>query len=404
MASQAAVIIGAGFAGVSAAFALRETGHLGPITIVGDEGHLPYERPPLSKGLLNGSQSGLVPIRPAPDYAAAGIELLTGAAALGIDRKRWRVELSTGPALPYDQLLLATGAAPRRLDLPGSDAVAIHTLRDARDLERLQPAFVSARRLAIVGGGLIGLELAAAARQRGIETTVIEAGPRILGRGVPHALAAVLADKHRSNGVTILTDATPVSVSPAGVTLSDGRTIEADTIIVAIGVSPRTSLAETSGLAVAGGIVTDSILQVIDGIFAAGDCAVTAHPLFGNAAVRLESWQSAGDHGAVAGRNMAGRAEPIGIVPWMWSDQYDLGLYMAGLPAIAATMVDRVEDGLITQFQLDPSGRLVGAASLGVGTSASRGIKIASRLIAGRAVIDTSYLADPSRPLKALLS
>lgn len=403
MASQAAVIIGAGFAGVSAAFALREAGHLGPITIVGDEAHLPYERPPLSKGLLNGSQSGLVPIRQASDYAAAGIELATSAAALGIDRKRWRVELSTGQALAYDQLLLATGAAPRRLDLPGSDAVTIYTLRDARDLARLQPAFAEARRLAIVGGGLIGLELAAAARQRGIATTVIEAGPRILGRGVPHALAAVLADKHRSSGVTILTGAAPVSVSSAGVTLSDGRTVEADTIVAAIGVSPRTSLAQATGLAVASGIVTDSMLRVTDGIFAAGDCAVTAHPLFGNATVRLESWQSAGDHGAVAGRNMAGHAEPIGVVPWMWSDQYDLGLYMAGLPAAAATMVDRIEDGLVTQFQLDPSGRLVGAASLGVGTSASRGIKIASRLIAGRAVIDASHLADPSRPLKALL-
>ena len=403
MASDAAVIIGAGFAGVSAAFAMREAGHAGPITIVGDEAHLPYERPPLSKGLLTGSHTGLMPIRQAADYAVAGIELATGASATGIDRDRWRVELSTGHALAYDRLLLATGAAPRRLDLPGSDAVTIHTLRNAADLARLQPAFAEARRLVIVGGGLIGLELAAAARQRGIAVTVIEAGPRVLGRGVPEALASVLAETHRSNGVTILTGVAPLSVSAAGVGLSDGRLVEADTIIAAIGVTPRTALAEQAGLAVAGGIVTDNMLQVAEGIFAAGDCAISAHPLFGEVMVRLESWQSAGDYGVAAGRNMAGQGQPIGVVPWMWSDQYDLGLYMAGVPAAGATTVDRIEDGLVTQFQLDPSGRLVGAASLGSGTSASRGIKIASRLIAARAAPDPGHLADPSRPLKALL-
>lgn len=402
-----AVIVGAGMAGVSAAFALRGAGYGDSITTVADEPHAPYERPPLSKAALHADGAHPPALRAVADYEAAGITLIPALRAVRLNPDARELDLSDGRALLYDRLLLATGAAPRPLTVPGADRGPVRYLRSPEDAAALREVLRPDCRLAIIGGGLIGLEIAAAARKRGAEVDVFEAASRVLNRGVPQALGNLLAAEHRANGVRIHLDAGLAGIdwSDAGamLTFADGTASRADVVIAAIGVAPRTALAEEAGLAIGNGIVADDCLRCSDTIFAAGDCVAFDHPLF-NRRMRLESWDAAADLGAIAGRNMAGSPQPVDFVPWMWSDQYELGLYIAGVPdAGSETIIRRTEGGPTVLFHLDADGRLMGASSIGHQTSAARDLRIARRLIAQRATPPPTLLADPGQSLKALL-
>ncbi|WP_395821952.1 NAD(P)/FAD-dependent oxidoreductase [Devosia sp.] len=401
------VIVGAGEAGVGAAFALRANGFAGAVTLIGEETEIPYERPPLSKQVLGGG--ALKPIRAEADYHTADIALISGRKVRRLHRDTHEVEFGGGDRLAYDRLLLATGAAPRRLAVPGAEQGPIHYLRDARDAFALRAALGPTRRLAIVGGGLIGLEVAAAARALGAAVTVLEAGPRLLGRGVPVEMAEVLTRTHRDNGVRLEVDRHLAEIvwrgGVAELVCTDGSGTLADLVVVAIGVVPRTELAAEAGLALDNGIAVDAELRSSDAtIYAAGDCCSVPHPLFDGRRLRLESWQNAQELGQLAALNLMGGRQSVEHVPWMWSDQYELGLYIAGMPTAGTVTVARSDAHRRLLFHLDAAGRLVGASGIGPASAASRDIRIAQRLIARRAAPDPALLADPAASLKALLS
>lgn len=402
------VIIGAGECGGRAALALREIGYDGPVTLVGDEHPAPYERPPLSKEMLTAD------IAPEPKwiageerYAEAGIGCLTGRAASAIDRTAKRVNLSDGTVLSYDRLLLATGAAPRRLDIDGP---RIATLRSHADALAIREHLHEKSHVIVVGAGFIGLELAASARRRGSRVTVIEALPRILMRGVPEEIAMLLAERHRREGVDLRCASRIRSVEsrPDGVTvfLEDGGEIAGDLLVAGIGVTPRSALAEACGLAVDNGIAVDAFLATSDpNIFAAGDCCSFPLSLYGGRRVRLESWRSAQEQGGLAARNMLGANEAIAAVPWFWSDQYELTLQVAGLADGAAKTVRRdVGNDAFILFHLHADGRLIAASGIGTGNAVARDIRLAEMLIARGVRPIAERLTSSDVKLKTLLA
>ncbi|MEW9612372.1 FAD-dependent oxidoreductase [Shinella sp. S4-D37] len=391
------VIIGAGEAGTRAAFAAREAGFSGTVTLIGTEPHLPYERPPLSKPLDGAVQ--MKAICTAEALEAAGIAYHRDITATGIDAKNRTVTLGDGRTLPYGRLLLATGARPRRLACPGAGrALDFRTYRDAATLfssvEASEPA-------AIVGGGLIGMELAAVLRDKGVAVSVIEAAARPLGRAVPPRFAERLHARHREEGVSFHLGLGIAEITPDAVVLADGSRVAARTVISAIGVLPDIALAQRAGLATANGILTDPFLCTSDPhIFAAGDCAAVAQP--GGGATRFESWRNARSQAETAARNMTGAHEAFAALPWFWSDQYDLGLQVTGLPQPGHQSILRPVAGGELEFYL-ADGRLVAAAGLGTGNGVARDIKLAEMLIAAGIEPDPAALADPAVNLKALL-
>lgn len=392
------VIIGAGEAGTRAAFALREGGWNGSVTLVGAEEGLPYERPPLSKP--EGADVQRKAICDHARFKNAGIGYRPGLAATAIDRAGKTVSLSDGRELPYAGLLLATGARPRRLACPGADRA--HDFRTHDDALRVFAATGAGTRVAIIGAGLIGMELAAVLRQKGAEVEVIEAAPTALARAVPPHLAARLLARHRAEGVRVHLGTGVAAITTDAVTLTDGRSIPADLVIAAIGVVPQMDLAEAADLATGNGILTDACLRTSDpDILAAGDCA--AVEIAPGLHLRQESWRNARDQADAAARTMIGQATPFAAIPWFWSDQYDLGLQVAGLPAAHLPLITRpLPDGGEVGFYLD-GGRLVAAVGLGTGNSAARDIKLAEMLIAAGACPDPDALADPGVNLKSLL-
>lgn len=399
------VIVGAGEAGARAARALREEGWDGPVTLVGGENHPPYERPPLSKAALLGEAEPVATTVLDHNRAAAlGIDMVLGTEVMAIDRAARTVALADGRTLPYSRLLLATGARPRRLTLPGHEQALY--LRRFDDALALRPLLRPGTRLAIIGGGFIGLELAAAAVARGCAVTLVEALPRILMRGVPAEIAAVIAARHRAAGIDLRTGVGIERIEPGAVVLADGSRIAADAVIAGIGAVPETALAEAAGLAVDNGIAVDATLATVDpDIFAAGDCAACAHPLYAGRRIRLEAWRNAQDQGALAARNMLGWAEAIGAVPWFWSDQYELTLQIAGLADEGqATVARDLGDGAQLLFHLAADGRLVAASSVGPLGKIAREIRLAEMLIAQRAAPDPDALASPAVRLKTLLA
>lgn len=389
------VIIGAGECGARAALALREHGWTGAITLVGAEDLAPYERPPLSKAVLTGGDG--------PTYAAtaADAELVLGAAATGIDRDAHEVTLADGRRLRYERLLLATGATARRLPVPGAGSV--HYLRRFADAAALRDAIGPGTRVGVVGGGFIGLELAASATARAATVTVIETAPGVLGRVVPERIAGRIAQRHREAGVDLRCATGVAEVTGEGIALTSGETVACDVVVAGIGAVPDTELAEKAGLAVDDGVRVDERLTTSDpDVFAAGDCCSFPHPRYGR--LRLESWRNAIDQGAFAARAMLGAAEPFAAVPWFWSDQHDLGLQIAGLPGAAATSVTRVRpDGVEIEFGLGADGRLLSAAAVGPGNSVAKDIRLAEKLIARGWSPGPGDLADPMRPLKTFL-
>ena len=398
------VIVGAGRAGARAVIGLREHGWQDGITLIGEEKLAPYDRPPLSKSSITDETE------PAPVYLldeetikSLDATWLGGSCVTGIDRDGKAVVLSDGRRVAYQKLLIATGAKARILALPG--AARCLTLRDFEESTALRSAFTPGRTVAVVGGGFIGLELAASAAKRGATVTVIEALPRIMMRGVPEEIASAVAARHAAEGVSILTGAGIERIDDDAVVLKDGRHIAADIVIAGIGAAPATALAAAAGLAMDNGIACDHLLRTSDpDIFAAGDCCSFPHPVFGGKRLRLETWRSAQDQAAVAAENMAGGNRTYEAVPWFWSDQFDLSLQIAGDPAMGTAMVRRpLKDGAFILCHLDSDGVLVGASGIGAGNSIARDIKLAEMLIGKRAKPDPAVLADPAVQLRSLL-
>jgi 3-phenylpropionate/trans-cinnamate dioxygenase ferredoxin reductase component len=391
------VIVGAGECGSRAALALRDNGFDGPVTLIGAEAHVPYERPPLSKAVLCDAAPTL--IADEARLVAAGIAHVC-AEATAIDRKGHEV-ICGDRHFAYDSLLLATGARPRRLDAEG-----ILYLRSMADCVGLRGRLGTATRLIVIGGGFLGLEIAASARTRGAEVTVLETQPRLLQRGVPPEIAEVIAARHAAAGVVVQCAVSIESVGSDHIRLADGRMHNADVVVAAVGAVPNTELAAAAGLATANGIVVDATLRTTDpDIFAAGDCCAFPLPVYDNRIVRLESWRSAGEQAFLAARNLLGANEPVSAVPWFWSDQYELTLQVAGLYEPSQTSVRReLGDGAFILFHLDGAGRLLAASGIGVGNAVARDIKLAEMLIARRAHPLPAELAEPGVKLKSLLA
>jgi 3-phenylpropionate/trans-cinnamate dioxygenase ferredoxin reductase subunit len=399
-AAPAIAIVGAGECGTRAAFALREQGWDGRIILAGAEPSPPYERPPLSK------TGELKPICDSGALRQAGITFLPGTEAAGLDTAAHVLELADGRRLPYRLLLLATGARARRLEFGGA---AVHVLRTHADSVALRGRLTPGRRVAVIGGGFIGLELASSAAALGCTVTVIELGPRLMGRAVPARAAAIMAQRHVAAGVDIRcgTGVTGLAQTASGVTitLAEGTTVEADVVVAGVGSAPETSLAETAGIQTADGIAVDARFATsAPDVFAAGDCCRYPHPLYDDRPLRLESWRAAQEHGAAAARAMLGGTEPYAGVPWFWTDQHDYSLQVAGLADAASGEVARVRpDGTEIWFGLADGGRLVAAAAAGPGNSVARDIKLAEMLIARRTAPDPAALADPGMTLKSVL-
>ena len=399
------VIIGAGECGTRAAFTLREDGYDGAIDLIHGEAADPYERPPLSK-----PESGdliLKPIMGSDRFASENITLHRDLRAVQIDRHAKSVALSNGDRLSYDRLVLATGARPRKLTVDGLERDDARVLRTFNDAKALYGNLKPGCRLTIIGGGFIGLELAAAARQREVKTTVIEAAPRLLGRAVPSEIASRIEARHRAAGVIFHIGKSIKSIDfSRSIILSDGVEISSDVIVAGIGSVPNVELAEAAGLSIDNGIAVDDYLRTSDpDIFAAGDCCSFPHPLYGLKRMRLESWRAAQEQGAHVARSVLGTREPYKAVPWFWSDHYDLSLQIAGMPSEGTKTVTRSlgeESELL--FHLDEAGRLVAASGIGPGNRIARDIRLSEMLIDKRAHPSESALADPSVTLKSILS
>jgi 3-phenylpropionate/trans-cinnamate dioxygenase ferredoxin reductase subunit len=334
------VIVGAGQACVMTAEALRSGGFAGPITVLGDEPHGPYHRPPLSKAWMAGEIEAAQLVMRAPEMLARkNITLRTGVTVKAIDRSAQTVILGDGSMLPYTGLVLATGSTPRALPLPGGDAPGVLALRTRDDAsaiaDRLAACIEQQRPVVIIGGGFIGLEVAATARKKGLAVTVLEVAPRLLGRVLAPVLSDWYAELHRGHGVQLVLGAQVAALEAdangvTGVKLADGSVVPAGLVVVGIGVSANHQLAQAAGLECDRGIVVDACGRTSDPfIVAAGDC--TARRLADGSLLRLESVQNATEQGKSAAAALLGQDRPFTATPWFWSDQYDKKLQMAGL-------------------------------------------------------------------------
>jgi len=334
--SSAYVIVGASLAGAKAAEALREEGFGGPVVLIGDEAERPYERPPLSKDYLLGkAERDTIYVHPESWYAENGVELRLGIPVAGVDRAAREVALADGSRTGYAKLLLATGSSPRRVQVPGADAEGVLYLRRVADSEKIKAAFRSASRVAVIGAGWIGLETAAAARAAGTEVTVMEAAELPLLRVLGAEAAQVFAGLHREHGVDLrcgvqVSEITGAGGRADGMRLTDGSHVAADVVIVGVGITPNTQLAEVAGLETGNGVVVDAGLRSSDpDIFAAGDVAYAYHPLLGRH-IRVEHWYNALHQPQTAARAMLGQDVAYDHVPYFYTDQYDLGMEYAG--------------------------------------------------------------------------
>jgi 3-phenylpropionate/trans-cinnamate dioxygenase ferredoxin reductase component len=401
------VIVGGGLAGAKTAEALRAQEFDGDVTLLAAEPHLPYERPPLSKGYLIGKASfDEAVVHPEDWYRDHRIDLRRGTRVGAIDAIGHRVGLTGGAAIGYDKLVLATGARPRRLSLPGADAAGLHYLRTREDSDAIRACFGDGQRLIIIGGGWIGLEVAAAARGAGTTVTLLEAAELPLLSVLGPELAQVFADLHRANGVDlrlgVRIDAITTSHGRAvGVRLSDGSTIEADAIVAGVGAAPDLTLAESAGLDLDNGVLVDASLRSSDpDIYAVGDIANHDHPVFGHR-VRVEHWATALKQPAVAVAALLGQPTSYTELPYFYSDQYDLGLeYVGHAPNGSYDQVVVRGDLASREFVAFwlAYGRIKAAMNVNVWDVVE---SIKPRITAGWGV-NADRLADPSVPYEAL--
>jgi 3-phenylpropionate/trans-cinnamate dioxygenase ferredoxin reductase subunit len=400
------VIVGAGQAGGDLASALRQLGYTGRIILIGEEPVVPYRRPPLSKAFLSGevSEEALY-IKTREAYAKHGIELRTGLRVQAIDRVAHTVTLSDGSRLAYDKLALTTGGRARRLDLPGADKSNVHYVRTIDDIRRLREQFKPGKRLAIIGGGYIGLEVAAVGIKKGVQVTLVEALPRLLARVTGPELSQYYEQVHRRHGVDIRLG-TGVSALEGGsqveaVVLQDGSRVPADLVIVGIGLIPNTELAEKAGLACDNGIVVDLFAQTQDpDIVAAGDCTNHDNGFCGRR-LRLESVPNASEQARVAAASICGQRVPHASVPWFWSDQYNLKLQMAGLSQGHDCVVIRgsmAADSFVAFYLRE--GVVIAADSV----NRAADFMMGKKMVAGRLRTDPAALADETVTLKSLVA
>jgi 3-phenylpropionate/trans-cinnamate dioxygenase ferredoxin reductase component len=404
------VIIGSGEAGARAAIELRTQGWTGSITIIGEEKWAPYERPPLSKGLLvEEDEPSPVFILNDEKLSEHDITLLTGRTVVKIERKSRMILLSDGQRLDYNRLLLATGARPRQFFVEGSENASVFYLRTFSDTLALRKQLKPDKHIAVIGGGFIGLEAAASAIEKGCKVTLIELGPRILMRGVPKEIADFVEMRHRKAGVEfkfgISIEKIERDKDQQVIVLADGTLIKCDSIIIGIGAIPETQLAAECGLEVNNGVCVDEMLRTNDpNIFAAGDCCSFPHSIYADKRIRLESWRNAQDQGALAARNMLDAEEPYTTVPWFWSDQYELTLQVSGLPDFGEIIVERLigESGKFF-FHLASNGRLVAASAVGPISKVAKDIRFAEKLIQNQARPNIEDLINPKVKLKSFL-
>jgi 3-phenylpropionate/trans-cinnamate dioxygenase ferredoxin reductase subunit len=397
------VILGAGHAGGSAAAALRHFGHAGPIALVGEEPLLPYQRPPLSKAWLKGeADEEELQLRPPSFYAEHDIAVRLGITATCIDRSAKQVTLSDGEVLPYDFLIIATGARARRLSLPGAEMVRTLELRSQADAERLKASIAPGKRLAIVGGGYVGLEVAASARALGAEATVIEREPRILARVACPLLSEFFTAYHHKQGVRFELDAAVEALDGkdgevTAVRLGDGRSIPCDLVLIGVGALPNQELAEEAGLPCHHGIVVDEEARTADpAIFAIGDVTRRPLPLYGRS-FRLESVPNALEQAKQAAAAITGHKPPPHEVPWFWSDQYDLKLQIAGLPFDVEDLVVRGDPANARFAVFHMKGDAIQAVEAINSPAEFMGGKL---LIASQKPVSREKLADPAVSMK----
>jgi len=405
------VIVGAGTAGAELAFSARQLGWSGPITLLGAEPYLPYHRPPLSKSYLLGTQSAeKLLLRPAKAYETAKIELVTGREVLAIDRAERRLHIANASPLAYDKLALCLGGRPRLLNIPGLAGAApdnVLVLRDQHHADVLRERITQKARVVVIGGGYIGLEVAASARQLEAHVTVLEAQPRVLARVAGAQISAFFEGEHRAHGVDVRTgvrelrvqrDASDRSVVAVEV---DGETLPVDVVVVGVGMLANTELAAAAGLEVRAGIVVDEHARTSDpDIYAAGDCTEFPGGRLYPRPIRLESVPNATEQARTAAAALCGKPRPYHPVPWFWSDQYDLKFQNVGL----AQGYDRFV------LRGDPATRaftgfyLAGEKVLAVDTINRPGeFMVAKRLVSEERSFPVELLADESQPLKALL-
>jgi 3-phenylpropionate/trans-cinnamate dioxygenase ferredoxin reductase component len=399
------VIVGTGQAGFQTAASLRSEGYADPITLIGEEPHIPYNRPPLSKGFVLGTQDAeSIELRPVNFYKTHQINLLCGERVVGISRAEKQIEIASGGNLSYDSLVLAVGASNRRLPVPGGDLDGVLYLRSLAEAIFIKKRIEEAQRIVVVGGGFIGLELAAVASALGKSVTVIEALPRVMARVVAPIISDFFHELHRSRGVKILCGATVSEIRGVDgrvkeVVVSDGTIYAADLVLVGIGVVPNVELARDAGLAISNGICVNEYLQTEDAsIFAIGDCAEYPNA-FAGGRVRLESVQNAADQAQCIAMTIAGRRTKYNSLPWFWTDQYEIKLQMAGISAGHDRVVTRGNAELrkLSVFYFR-NGKLIAVDSI------NRPVDhmIGRKLIASGAKLTPEECADESVDLKRI--
>lgn len=406
--SDTLLIVGAGNAGSELAVSARQLGWTGPIALLGEEHCLPYHRPPLSKAFLHGTATlDSLTMRPQEAYEKAEIDVRLGVRIASIDRAVKTVQLQDGSTLPYHKLALCTGGRPRPLVADGLAAGAapgnLHVLRTQADAQAIRESLVEGTRLVVIGGGYVGLEVAASARKLGAGVTVLEAQPRVLARVTGEAMSAFYTAVHREAGVDIRTGVAVQRIEcdeggrVRAVICSDGARLPADCVVVGVGMLPNAELAAAAGLAVDGGIVVDALSVTSDpDIVAAGDCTVHDHALYARR-VRLESVPNALEQARAAASALCGKPKPNHAVPWFWSDQYDLKLQMVGLSAGFEQCVLRgtpQERNFIAFYLRD--GCVIAADAV----NRPADFMVAKRLVAAACRIDPGQLTDAAVPLK----
>ena len=400
------LIIGAGQAGLSAAAELRKRGYEGAVTLLGAEAALPYQRPPLSKAYLCGEMPlERLWLKPEAWYERSDVTVKTSVRLSAIDRAAGEVITEDGDRLGFDHLILATGGEARRLPIPGADLPGVFVLRNLAEADALSQALETAKRLVIIGAGYIGLEVAASARKRGLEVTVLEAADRPMARTASGLLSGWFGAIHRGYGVDLRVSTPVTGVTGTdkaeGVALADGETIPADLVLVAAGLSPSTQLADAAGLACDDGVLVDGQARTEDErIFAIGDVARFHLPRY-QRSVRLESVQNAIDQGKAAAAAICGAQEDYDPVPWFWSDQYELKLQIAGLIDGADQLVRRgdPEEGKFALFHL-LEGRLIACEAV----NSAPEYMAAQRMIAAGATPDPDRLRDTGVAMRDFLS
>ncbi len=399
------VIVGSGQAGVETAAALRQRGFSGSVIVVGEEPDLPYQRPPLSKEFLKSVEDSSLPLRGEAFYAASGIELKLGAVAERIDRARRELVLTSGERLPYDHLVLATGARNRLPPVQGLDPARVLELRTLAHARALTARLPALRHVAIIGGGFIGLEVAALLRQRDIAVDVLEAADRLMGRVLSPAMSAAFRAFHEEMGTRLRLGTLATDITPRGegfaLGLSDGATLDTDAVVVAAGVVPNVELAVEAGLAVDNGVAVDALLLTSDpDISAIGDCASHPNPYGGDGPIRLESVQNAVDQGKCVAARLTGNAQPYDALPWFWSHQGPIKLQIAGLSLGMDETATRGDpaSGKFSVF-VYRAGRLIAVES--VNSAADH--MVARRLIAAGITVPKDVAQDPAADLKALM-